>query len=102
MTDARVLSADGPTKGPPDLTVLFAGASVREQAELLRLGEVQSFRAGEDIVREGEEPRYVYIIQEGEVAALKAGVATGAEHEMGRMGPGEHFGEMALLDEGAR
>src|SRR5205814_815214 len=56
----------------------------------------------EDIVREGEEPRYVYIIQEGEVAALKAGVATGAEHEMGRMGPGEHFGEMALLDEGAR
>ena len=53
--------------------------------------EQLSFPAGETIVREGDEPDGFYLVVAGE-----AGVRGD------RLGPGDFFGELALLEEGGR
>jgi CRP-like cAMP-binding protein len=95
---------------PPDVDTerllgespLFQGCHTDDIHEVSRIVEVQRFGSGEDILREGDHPAYVYLIREGEVAALKAGSGSLPQHEMGRMRAGDHFGEMALLDTAPR
>jgi len=53
------------------------------------------FSAGETIVRQGEVASRFYIITSGEVEVVEA--VNGAERPLRRMGPGRHFGELALL-----
>lgn len=52
---------------------------------------------GEDICREGEMGRAMYVVAEGEVVVSRAG-AGGTRIRMVRLGPGEFFGEMTLID----
>jgi CRP-like cAMP-binding protein len=51
------------------------------------------FEAGEDIVREGESGAGAFVITEGEVEVLSGG------KQLGTLRKGDHFGEMAVLDE---
>jgi CRP-like cAMP-binding protein len=61
----------------------------------LRLQRVQ-FDTGEDIVRHGEEGDALYIVRTGRVEAL--GRRTdGSEYQLVTLGPGQPFGEQALL-----
>ncbi|PYQ52289.1 MAG: hypothetical protein DMF78_11550 [Acidobacteria bacterium] len=82
-------------------SALFRGCTPDDLSDLARLGEAQCFVAGEDIIREGDEPRYVYLVQQGEVSVLKVSPVAG-QHELVRLGAGAHFGELALLEMGAR
>jgi CRP-like cAMP-binding protein len=50
------------------------------------------FRAGDVIVREGEEGVGFFMISDGSVSVTRATT------ELARLGPGDFFGEMALLD----
>ncbi len=59
-----------------------------------------SFAAGELIIREGEPGDAAYIIQSGQCEATKG--EGEARRVLRRMGPGEVFGEMALLSPGPR
>jgi len=68
--------------------------SQREQLAAI-LGE-QTFDTGEHAVREGEPPDAFYVILEGE-ARVHSG-----ERTLASLGPGDHFGEIALLQEGGR
>ena len=82
-------------------------ASIVElSAELLRFirgGDsfpALSFAAGAYIVREGDPGDAAYIIQSGQCEVVKG---EGAERSvLRRMGPGEVFGEMAILSPGPR
>jgi serine/threonine protein kinase len=59
-----------------------------------------SFGAGEYIIREGEPGDAAYIIKSGQCEALKG---EGDDRRvLRRMGPGEVFGEMAILSPGPR
>jgi CRP/FNR family cyclic AMP-dependent transcriptional regulator len=80
---------------------LFQGCLPDDVREVSRIAELQCYAPGEDIIRQGDPPAYVYLIREGEVVALKAG-SSDSGHEMGRMSGGDHFGEMALLDAAPR
>jgi putative ABC transport system ATP-binding protein len=51
----------------------------------------RQFLPGEDIIREGEIGEELFLISEGEVAVRRD------EREVARLGPGEFFGELALL-----
>src|ERR1700674_2760286 len=53
------------------------------------------FGAGETIVREGELSGRFYIITSGQVAVVQQ--VDGKERLIRRLGPGDHFGEIALL-----
>src|SRR4051812_9183120 len=51
---------------------------------------------GEDLVTEGESAIAFFVVLEGELSVLVGGV------EVRRLGPGDHFGEIALLVPEAR
>lgn len=57
---------------------------------------LEEYEEGEFIFREGDPGRHVYVVKSGAVEVL-ARDADGAERVINRLGPGDHFGEMALL-----
>ncbi len=59
-----------------------------------------TFLAGEDIVREGELGAEAYVIESGRCEVHKQ--VNGARISIRVMGPGEVFGEMAILSQGTR
>ena len=66
-----------------------------EPEELERIGKsvvARSFRAGEEIVKEGEQAVAFYVIVKGKVQVVKG------DEVLTTFGPGDSFGEMALLD----
>lgn len=73
------------------------------QAELDWLSqrvEMRTLAAGELLVQEGEEPTYLYLIEQGEAEVLKevVGGDRGRQHKIADLGPGDVVGEIALLD----
>lgn len=75
---------------------LFEGLSFQSRLQVNHLFGRQPFTAGETIVREGERGRTMYVVVQGEVAVFRG------DQEVTRLGPGEHFGELALADDSAR
>jgi CRP/FNR family transcriptional regulator, cyclic AMP receptor protein len=70
-----------------------------DEAFLDRLGEEftdRTYAPGELITEEGERGRTFFVIESGEAAVLVHG------NEVRRLGPGDSFGEMALIDKSAR
>lgn len=59
------------------------------------------FLAGQRIFSTGDPGDGVYVVNEGEVE-LSGSLETSACHVLSRMGPGDVFGELAVLDEQAR
>lgn len=59
------------------------------------------YRPGDYIFVEGEPAMNFYVIEQGEVDAMRRD-ATGQPKIMARFGPGDFFGEIALLDDTAR
>ena len=52
---------------------------------------------GADLVREGDMPQELLIVEKGQAQVVKRG-ANGGEHVINRVGPGDSIGEMALFD----
>jgi CRP-like cAMP-binding protein len=78
-------------------TALFSGFSEEQLQEVPKVALPREFAEGETILHEGEsEARSLWLILEGEVEVRVGGEA------LRRLGPGSHFGEMALLTEGPR
>ena len=80
--------------------VLFIIVAIFAQRTLV----LEEFEPGEVVFREGdtgEMARYVYVIKSGSVDVLMKR-PDGSEEAIKRLGPGDHFGEMALLRNVAR
>ena len=75
---------------------LFSGLEPRELERVANAFKERKFSAGETIASEGQRGAGFFVIGEG-----RASVTVGGE-ERGELGPGDHFGEIALIDEGAR
>jgi pyruvate,water dikinase len=75
---------------------LFAGLSQHEAAQVAGLLKERRFSKGETVVKEGSGGSAFYIIVSGEATVLVGG------KERARLGPGDHFGEISLIDEGER
>jgi small-conductance mechanosensitive channel/CRP-like cAMP-binding protein len=74
---------------------LFAALSDEELNELANRLEKAPFARGETITREGADAHHLYMIMSGTVSVRVGGLE---EHrEVGRLGVGNFFGEMALL-----
>jgi len=70
---------------------LFSKLQERELLRIMQVAEVLEFQAGEDVVREGDRGDELFIVTEGNLAILRG------EQVLSEVGPGEHFGEMALI-----
>src|SRR5215218_176366 len=75
---------------------LFEGLSPEELEELQRWVEPQSFPVGTTLLRQGDTPRGLYIVQEG-TADIFLSDQLGREHRINQVGPGSTLGEMSLI-----
>jgi hypothetical protein len=92
--------APAPVAGDPvdvlPTVPLFAGLDHDEVEQIARLFKVRQFAAGEAVIREGSGGAAFFLIDSGEATVSIRGV------ERGTLKPGDHFGEIALIDEGQR
>ncbi len=77
---------------------LFSSASSEDLAELLAAAEEKSFRSGEYAFWEGDPPERYYLLVSGRVKVVKHG-SQGRETVVAFFGPGEIFGEVAVLED---
>lgn len=75
---------------------LFAGLSRRHLRRVAEHADLALFRPGEHIVREGQPGGTFYVVVEGEAVVRQRG------RRIGRLRPGDFFGEISLLDGGPR
>ena len=79
---------------------LFAGLSQAELAIVGNLLHARSYLADEVIFDEGEVGQALYLILDGEVMICRQGQPDGGY--LARLGRGEFFGELGLLDDSVR
>jgi len=75
---------------------LFTDLSADEVEQIALLFKERHFVAGETVVKEGADGAAFFLIESGDAAVSVAG------KERANLGPGDHFGEIALIDEGVR
>lgn len=75
---------------------LFADLDPAELAEVARLFKERRFSEGETVIREGSGGAAFFLVEEGTASVSVRG------RERGRLEAGDYFGEVALIDEGAR
>jgi len=75
---------------------LFADMDRRQAEQIARLLKERRFVNGETVIVEGSGGAAVYLIASGEAVVSHNGT------EVTRLGPGDHFGEIALIDGGTR
>lgn len=71
---------------------LFKDLPRKTLQRLERIAVSRAFKKGEDIVKEGDRGAGFFLITSGKVEILKGG------SQLNTLGPGDFFGEMALLD----
>jgi pyruvate,water dikinase len=100
ITRAGSTSEELPPGGAPVDVVsgvrLFADLDRDEIAQVARLFKQRMFPKGETVIKEGSGGAAFYVIESGEVAVTIGRV------QRATLGPGDYFGEVALIDEGTR
>jgi pyruvate,water dikinase len=96
-------SAEAPAGPPPRDPVaalqrvhLFAEMDRRQAQQIVRLLKERHFDAGETVIMEGSGAASFFLIESGEATVTVKGV------ERATLGPGDYFGELALIDGGPR
>jgi CRP-like cAMP-binding protein len=75
---------------------LFAGLDDDELAQVALVFKQRRFAAGETVVKEGADGAAFFLIESGEASVAVRGASRAS------LGPGDHFGEIALIDEDVR
>jgi CRP/FNR family transcriptional regulator, cyclic AMP receptor protein len=75
---------------------LFAGLEPRELERLSGSFKERTFKAGDSVATEGEGGAGFFVIESGEASVTVHG------DERGRLGPGDYFGDIAMIDQGDR
>jgi pyruvate,water dikinase len=87
------------TAGPVDVlgrVPLFAGLSKRDIEHIAALFKERRFSAGDTVTKEGAEGAAFFVIESGEATV------TVRDKKLATLTQGDYFGEVALIDEGAR
>ena len=80
---------------------LFAGLSEDELSMLEQHANTRTFPKNAILINEGDDTDSLYIIQSGKVRIFMSN-EDGKEIILNEQGPGEHFGELALIDDAPR
>jgi CRP-like cAMP-binding protein len=75
---------------------LFAGLSPKEREKVARWADTVDLPAGKHLLDEGRLPHEFFVIVDGEVEVLHE------EQRLATLGPGDFFGEIALIEHGRR
>jgi CRP-like cAMP-binding protein len=72
---------------------LFAGLAKRDLSAVGRIADELDFAPGKELIRENEPGRQFFILLEGEAMVRRRG------RKVNTLGPGDFFGEIALLSD---
>jgi CRP-like cAMP-binding protein len=75
---------------------IFASMSKKELDVVLRQADHLRYAPRQTVVREGEPGEESWMVVDGELAVQRGG------QEVARLGPGDHFGELAVTDSTTR
>ena len=75
---------------------LFSDLSGPDLDAIARLARTVEVQAGDTLCQQGQPGFDFYVIIDGEAVVEQSG------RQIARLGPGDHFGELALLDRGPR
>ena len=75
---------------------LFCELSPAEMDSVRKVARERSFAPGEVLFKEGDKGDGVYVVKQG-LVKISATVAHGEPRVLSRLGPGELFGEMAVV-----
>ena len=75
---------------------LFGACSKRELEEIARIADEIDLREGKEMTREGSRGREFFVLLEGEAEVTRDGKT------INRLGPGDFFGEIALVSDSPR
>jgi CRP-like cAMP-binding protein len=75
---------------------LFEGLSKRHLRRVAKLARIRRFASGSPMVRAGDSGRSFYVLLDGAAKVVRPGARSR------RLGTGEYFGEMALIDDAPR
>lgn len=75
---------------------LFSSMSKRDLQKVARASDEITAPAGKVLVEEGNRGREAFVILDGRAEVRRN------DRKIATLGPGDHFGELALLDGGAR
>jgi cAMP-dependent protein kinase regulator len=75
---------------------MFRSCTIAQLDRLAQLGDALAFTDGADIVREGTAGDAFYVLASGKARVTRGG------REVGALGPGDYFGELALFDPAPR
>lgn len=87
----------GPSADTLKKVPLFAGLDDRELEQIASSMRERRYKAGDTITQEGSGGAGFFVVAEGE-----AEVSVGGETKPWTVGPGEYFGEIALLNDSLR
>src|SRR4029453_6418144 len=103
VTTGKPRSETAPPRPPPRDPVaglqrvqLFADMDRRQAEQIARLLKVRPFAKGETVIMEGSGGAAFFLIDSGEAIVSSKGV------QLATIGPGDYFGEIALIDGGPR
>ncbi len=75
---------------------LFRDLSFAETLKVMQCVQDVGVREGEPVIRQGEDGDRLFLVTSGSLQVIQDGVP------LTRIGPGGHFGELSLLERGAR
>lgn len=75
----------------------FHSLSAAERDALHRIAQERTFSAGQEIIRQGDEGDGVYVVKSG-LVEISVDIAENTRRIFTKLGPGELFGEMAVLE----
>ena len=78
-------------------TPIFAGLPARVIELIAASMRIVHVVPGEQLLREGDPARSMFVVREGELEIFKHG-SGGAEHKLAILAPGDCVGEMSLID----
>ncbi len=81
-------------------SVLFKTLDDASREDLLKLARLQTFEAGEVVVRQGEGGEDFFLVRDGQAAVTTE--REGRTVELGTLGRGAYFGEFIVLGEAVR
>ena len=92
--------------GPPPADVkehlsrlsIFEKASAEDVERLASASQEARFSAGRQVIREGRIPSHLYVVLRGELEVWSTGDRGEAERLVNTLGPGDHFGEVGLIE----
>ena len=81
----------------PAQIALFAPPSPKDRQQVLQYARRRTYAPGDVLVTEGESAAHLFVVESGHARVERASGGV-----LGRLGPGDFFGELALIEEHER